>query len=238
MRRVSPPAPDRYHLQVEAESPECRATLTLPAHQDLGETETEPGRQPPGTALEKQEGCGQRCARTARSWPSPDRRQGPCPYQPNKGPACHLDTPCLREVLAPLTQAPAAPQNLHLEDPLPTSHCLLHERLPGGPCGNTHSICPPSFFLLQGSMTRVCRTLPERGTLPPHPRKPAHKGGATALLSSLAPKLAWDVAGVGKTLEINQCMDANQGKRGNSHCPRRGTLKAPGKVTVWLGLEG
>ena len=30
-----------------------RATLTLPAHQDLGETETEPGRQPPGTALQK-----------------------------------------------------------------------------------------------------------------------------------------------------------------------------------------
>lgn len=58
-------------------------------------------------------------------------------------------------------------------------------------------------------------------------------------MSSLAPKLAWDVAGVGKTLEINQCMDANQEKRGNSRRPRRrGTLKAPGKVTVWLGLEG
>ena len=42
-----------------------RATLTLPAHQDLGETETEPGRQPPGTALQKQEGRGQRCAHTA-----------------------------------------------------------------------------------------------------------------------------------------------------------------------------
>ena len=90
--------PDRCRLQGEAASPGCRATLPLPAHQDLGETEPEPGRQPPGTASQKQEGRGQRCVHTARrlTQSAPHNRGRPSQEAgATSPPACRLDTPAL-----------------------------------------------------------------------------------------------------------------------------------------------
>ena len=76
-----------------------------------------------------------------------------------------------------------------------------------------------------------------RGTLP-LPRKAAPQRRGHGSLVPTSPQTSLDVAGVGQILEVNQWMDANQGKRGNSQPRRRGKLKAPGKVTIKLGLEG
>ena len=111
----------RAHRHTQSTQANTQRTGTHRAHRHTQSAQAHTEHTGKHTAHRQTQSTQANTEHTARSWPSPDRRQGPRPRQPDERPACHLDTPCLREVLAPLTQAPAAPQNLHLEAPPPAS---------------------------------------------------------------------------------------------------------------------
>lgn len=155
-RRVSPPAPDGRRLQSNADASRPpglggdrdRTGKATPRH-----SFTETGGTWPTLCSHSTQANTEH---TARSWPSSDRRQGPRPRQPDERPACHLDTPCLCEVFAPLTQAPAAPQNLHLEAPPPTSPTRGFPQAPvETPTPSTHPASLSSRGQRPGSAERI-----------------------------------------------------------------------------------